>query len=67
MKKGTLWYRRAKDKQGVEFWDFNHLEDGHCPNDLPTPKLPIHIQTWKGGIWAKTLVQLTDSNVVVHY
>lgn len=62
----TLWYRGAKDKDGNFFWDFNHLEDGHCPNDVPTPKHPNHIQVWKGGKWAKAHVQLNRQNVVRH-
>ncbi len=68
MKKATLWYRWMWDtKKGEYFWDFNHLEDGHCENDFPTPKHESHIQAWKGGKWAKTRVQLTETNVVVHY
>jgi hypothetical protein len=66
--KGTLWYRWVRDtKKDVWYWDFNHLEDGHCENDLPTPKHPNHNQAWKGGKWAKTRVLLDDNNVVVHY
>lgn len=67
-KKATLWYRRAKNAKGEEFWDFNHLEDGHCLNDVPTVKLPVHLQTWKGGKWAKAHVQLNGiNNVVGHF
>ncbi len=62
----TLWYRWAKDDKGNPFWDFNHLEDGHCLNDVPTPKHPNHIQVWKGGKWAKAHVQLNRQNVVRH-
>lgn len=63
---GTLWYRWMSDGKGNWFWDFNHFEDGHCPNSVPTPKHPNHLQTWKGGKWAKALVQLNRDNVVRH-
>lgn len=68
IKLATLWYRWSVPKEGAPFWDFNHLEDGHCQNDHPTPKHPIHNQVWKGGKWAKAHVQLNgDNNVVGHY
>lgn len=60
----TLWYRWAKPEKGPAFWDFNHIEDGHCPNPIPTPKHPSHNQVWKGR-WAKVFVQLNGSNNVV--
>jgi hypothetical protein len=65
IKLATLWYRWVKTDKGAWVWDFNHLEDGHCQNDLPTPKMPIHNQTWKGGKWAKAHVQLNGTNNVV--
>jgi hypothetical protein len=65
LKPATLWYRWARNDDGVWYWDFNHLEDGHCPNDHPTPKHPSHNHVWKGGKWAKTLVHLDQNNVVV--
>jgi len=65
IKLATLWYRWVRDEKGFAYWDFNHLEDGHCPNNLPTPKHPIHNQTWKGGKWAKAHVQLNGTNNVV--
>lgn len=67
-KLATLWYRLIKTKEGDEVWDFNHLEDGHCPGMLPTPKHDIHKKVWVGGSWAKAYVQLRgDSNTVEHY
>lgn len=57
-KMGTLWFRWMKDKDGKEFWDFNHLEDGYCQNDQPTPKHPSHKQVWNGK-WKKEIVHLT--------
>jgi hypothetical protein len=44
----------------------NHLEDGHCANDVPTPKCELHEKVWKGGGWEKYFVWLDDKNVV-HY
>jgi hypothetical protein len=62
IKLATLWYRRSKDG-----WDFNHLEDGHCQNNHPTPKHPIHNQVWKGRGWAKAHVQLNGTANIVGY
>jgi len=67
IKLATLWYRWVRDERGSWYWDFNHLEDGHCLNSLPTPKMPIHNQTWKGGKWGKVHVQLNRNNVVGHF
>jgi hypothetical protein len=67
IKLATLWYRWVKNDKGRWYWEFNHLEDGHCPNPVPTPKHISHNQAWKGGKWAKSLVQLDCNNVVGHY
>lgn len=67
MKPATLWSRLLKNNEGVEYWDYNHLEDGHCENAVPTPKHDIHKSVWKGGKWSATLVQLDDQNVVRNY
>jgi hypothetical protein len=48
----TLWYRKSRTG-----WEFNHLEDGHCPNPKPTPKVKEHESVWKGE-WSKSFVQL---------
>ena len=66
-KLGTLWYRWNKNG-----WEFNHLEDGHCPNDIPTPVHPGHVALWSGGKWAKAYIQLnvneeTGVDKVQHY
>jgi hypothetical protein len=66
--RATLWYRWIRDEKGNWSWEFNHLEDGHCQNNYPTPKVPLQNQAWKGGKWAKAHVQLNGtSNVVGHY
>jgi len=44
----TLWFR-MNDKGG---YDFNHVEDGHCDADTPTPKVPEQA-AWKKGKWVK--------------
>lgn len=68
IKLATLWYRQTKNEKGILNWEFNHLEDGHCPNSFPTPKHDIHKKVWVGGKWAKVYVQLRgDSNTVEHY
>ena len=70
IKPATLWSRLMKDKDGIEFWDYNHLEDGHCSDDVPTPKDPVHKQVWNGK-WKKEFVHLINdgwqgSNKVYH-
>ena len=45
----TLWFRTNEKGE----WMMNHLEDGHCPNDLPTPKLPTQKTIWGRGTWAR--------------
>ena len=67
IKLATLWYRWTKTEAGIYDWEFNHLEDGHCQNNTPTPKYPHHVHVWKGGKWAKSHVQLNKDNVVKHY
>jgi len=66
MKPATLWFRFTRNKKGEENWEFNHLEDGHCPNDVPTPKCDNHKLVWKGGKWMKDLVYLDQTNKVIH-
>ncbi len=60
----TLWSRQTKAKDGTLGWDFNHIEDGHCPNDTPTPKHPFHVNVWK-GMWQKEFAHLNEKNEVV--
>jgi len=57
----TLWYRKSKAEDGSEFWDFNHLEDGHVPDGAkyPTPKHENHKSAWKRGEWRAEKVYLT--------
>lgn len=62
----TLWYRHIKDKEGNLVWEFNHLEDGHCPNTIPTQKHPNHKSTWQGK-WAKAFVALDSESKVTHF
>jgi hypothetical protein len=59
----TVWYRWTKQKDGSLTWEFNHIEDGHCLNDVPTPKHPSHEQVWKGK-WQKEFAALDENNVV---
>lgn len=61
----TLWYRWCKTDKGIYEWEFNHLEDGHCPNAVPTPKCELHKTAWRGK-WAKVFVQL-EKDKVAHY
>jgi hypothetical protein len=61
----TLWSRRMKDENGKEFWEFNHIEDRHCENDIPTPKHPSHSSVWNGK-WKKEFVTL-NTNPITGY
>ena len=56
----TAWSRMLKNDEGVVGPVFNHIEDGHCANDTPTPKLDIHKKVW-GGKWSKEFAHLTDT------
>ena len=68
IKPATLWYYKSTNKDGTWHWEFNHLEDGHCPNNYPTSKVPAHDQVWKGRKWAKAHIQLNGkNNIVDHY
>jgi hypothetical protein len=53
----TLWFRTNEKGE----WMMNHLEDGHCPNDLPTPKVPSQKSVWGKGTWTKEHAWLTGS------
>ncbi len=59
----TLWSRLMKDKQGFEFWEFNHLEDGHCEADKPTQKHPSHAQVWNGK-WKKEFAKSVNDGAL---
>jgi hypothetical protein len=59
-KLATLWYRWAKNEDGLYEWQFNHLEDEHSERDLPLPNHPNQKASWAGGRWAKAHVQLTN-------
>jgi hypothetical protein len=48
VKPATLWYRKAENE-----FEYNHLEDGHCLSNTPTPKCDC--------TWRKELVYLTDT------
>lgn len=67
MKPATLWFCDVK-RDGEVFVEMNHLEDGHCPNDTPTPKHESHNKVWKGRKWSKEFVHLTNDvpAVVIH-
>ena len=43
----TLWFRTNEKGE----WMMNHLGDGHCPNDLPTPKVPSQKSVRGKGTW----------------
>lgn len=44
----TLWFRM--NEKGT--YDFNHVEEGQCDADTPTPKVPGQA-AWKKGKWVK--------------
>ncbi len=61
----TIWERWLKQKDGSFQWEHNHIEEGHCPNDVPTPKVEVHKRTWSGGKWRKFFRHLNEKDVVV--
>jgi hypothetical protein len=60
----TLWYRWIKNDKGIWLWDYNHLEDDHCLNNVPTPKVESHKKSWTGGSWKKSFAWLDENNKV---
>lgn len=50
----TYWYRWNNG-----LLQFNHIEDGHCPNDIPTARNKEQQSNWKGGKWSKRLSYMT--------
>lgn len=63
MKLCTLWFRLTRQKDGTDAFEFNHLEDGHCEGDKPTPKHPDH-QAWARSKWQKKFAVLgTDGKI----
>jgi len=54
MKPGTLWFRLNEKGE----YEYNHLEDGHCPNPTPTPQHEAH--KWSGK-WKSEYIYLTDT------
>lgn len=61
----TLWFRLNRDKEGNDVFEFNHLEDGHCESDKPTPKHPDH-HAWARSKWRKEHAALNQNNKVIH-
>ena len=51
----TLWFRTNEKGE----WMMNHLEEGHCLNDLPTPKVPSQKSVWGKGTWTREHVWLS--------
>ena len=44
----TIW---KKFNSMTKEWEHNHIEDGHCSNDVPTPVSKEQKQMWKGHKW----------------
>lgn len=61
MKHVTAWYRWTVDSaRPLGYWEFNHIEDGHCESSRPTPKVEAHEKMWKGGEWFGVHGRLED-------
>lgn len=60
MKPITIWSKHGKDKKGNPTLEFNHIEDDHCPNDIPTHRHPAH-KAWNGSKWQKEFGHLSDT------
>lgn len=61
----TVWERYNKQDNGQYKWEHNHIEFGHCPNEVPTPLCEAHKKIWSGGQWRKSLRYLDENNVVI--
>lgn len=60
----TLWFRERTDDQGKKSFGFNHLEDGVCLADKPTPMHPNH-KVWVSANWKKEHA-LLKNGVIIH-
>ncbi len=57
----TLW---SKLNKKTSQYDYNHLEDGWCENDVPTPMIEKSLQAdWKNSKWEKTHSYLVNGKV----
>lgn len=61
----TVWERFNKRDDGRWIWEHNHIEDGHCNADTPTPKFSNQAKDWKNGKWRKFFCYLNELNIVV--
>ena len=59
----TLWFVLDKDNKP----HFNHLEDGHCLNDIPTEKVNGQAKLWNGQKWSKLFKYLDQTNKVIDH
>jgi hypothetical protein len=59
----TIWYRLNRDKAGNEVFEHNHIENGHCEGDKPTPKHPSH-SAWARSKWRKEHAVLTSAGTI---
>lgn len=55
----TIWESWDSDKKE---WRHNHIEDGFCANDHPTPKFPSQ-EAWKRQQWRKSWGILVEGKV----
>lgn len=61
----TIWSRWCKGEDNTWRWEHNHLEQGNCSKELPTPRHENHKRSWASGKWTKKFGFLTDDNKVV--
>lgn len=65
LKPVTVWERHNKQDNGTWLWEHNHIEYGHCPNEVPTPLHENHVRFWRGAKWRKEFKYLNENNVIV--
>jgi hypothetical protein len=61
----TCWEKWEQQEDKSWDWQHNHIEEGHCPNDLPTPKVELHKRAWAKGPWRKSFNYLNEDRIVV--
>ena len=64
----TIWERQDRKDFVCEYgpgdYKHNHIEDGWCKNDFPTPINKFQKDEWDHSNWRKTFGHLIDGKVI---
>lgn len=59
----TIWIMHYKRKDEPEYWEHNHIEDGHSHTDAPEAKSEWQKEKWKNQKWQRKHGYLIDNKV----